>query len=149
MDKLQQVKAKLEEMKAKYNQERDEEENPLHSDGNGMYWSGFFTCLKEITSIVDSLPEESANEDLEEEIDAWCQNVITGLPIVKEAARHFADWQKQQMMKDAVHAIVDNPFRMEFPNIYPDYRELKDYCDKNGIKDDDKVKLIIIKEIIA
>lgn len=99
-----------------------------------------------LLSFIDSLQEEPVSEELEEEIDAWCQNVITGLPIVKEAARHFADWQKQQMMKDAVHAIVDSPFRMEFPNIYPDYRELKDYCDKNGIKDDDKVKLIIIKE---
>ena len=48
MDKLQQVKAKLEEMKAKYNQEHEEEEYPLHSNGYGMYWSGFFTCLKEI-----------------------------------------------------------------------------------------------------
>ena len=38
MDKLQQVKAKIEEMKAKYNQEHDEEEYPLHSEGNGMWW---------------------------------------------------------------------------------------------------------------
>ena len=59
MDKLQQVKAKLEEMKAKYNQEH-EEEYPLHSNGYGMYWSGFFTCLKEITSLVDAVEKESA-----------------------------------------------------------------------------------------
>ena len=60
MDKLQQVKAKLEEMKAKYNQEHEEEEYPLHSNGYGMYWSGFFTCLKEITSLVDAVEKESA-----------------------------------------------------------------------------------------
>ena len=101
MDKLQQVKAKLEEMKAKYNQERDEEENPLHSDGNGMYWSGFFTCLKEITSIVDSLPEESANEDLEEEIKDFFEERETwdseSQPSKEDIARHFANWQKKQM----------------------------------------------------
>lgn len=55
MDKLQQVKAKLEEMKAKYVLEREEEECPLHSEGYGMWWSGFFSCLKEVTSIVDAI----------------------------------------------------------------------------------------------
>ena len=69
MDKLQQVKAKLEEMKAKYNQEHEEEEYPLHSSGYGMYWSGFFTCLKEITSLVDSIEKEPASEDLQEDKD--------------------------------------------------------------------------------
>ena len=58
MDKLQQVKAKLEEIKAKYNREHDEEESPLHSEGNGMWWSGFFTCLKEVTSIIDVVEKE-------------------------------------------------------------------------------------------
>ena len=54
---------------------------------------------------------------------------------------------KQQITKNAVHAIVDYPFiGHDFPNIYPNYKELKDYCDKNGIKDNDKVKLIIIKD---
>ena len=55
MDKLQQVKAKLEEMKAKYNFERENEDNPNHSDGQGMFYSGFFTCLKEISLFVDTL----------------------------------------------------------------------------------------------
>ena len=59
MDKLQQIRAKLEEMKAKYNQEHDEEEFPLHSEGNGMWWSGFFTCLKEVTSIIDAVEKEA------------------------------------------------------------------------------------------
>lgn len=91
--------------------------------------------------------EESVSEELKDEIDAWCRTVITGLPIVKEAARHFADWQKQQMMKTAVHGDVDYPLiGHDFPNIYPNYRELKDYCDRHKIKDGDKVKLIIFKE---
>ena len=54
---------------------------------------------------------------------------------------------KRQIIKNAVHAIVDYPFiGHDFPNIFPDYRELKDYCDMKGIKDDDKVKLIIFKD---
>ena len=60
MDKLQQVKAKLEEIKAKYVLEHNEEEYPLHSNGYGMWWSGFFSCLKEITLIIDSVEKEPA-----------------------------------------------------------------------------------------
>ena len=58
-----------------------------------------------------------------------------------------ADWKKMQMMKDAVHGNVDYPLiGYDFPNIYPNYRELKEYCDRHKIKDGNKVKLIIIKE---
>lgn len=35
---LQQVKDKLEEMKSKYNQEHDDEDNPNYSDELGVYW---------------------------------------------------------------------------------------------------------------
>ncbi len=55
MDKLEQVKAKLEEMKAKYVLKHDEEgEDLLGSDGY-LWWSGFFSCLKEISFFVDNL----------------------------------------------------------------------------------------------
>ena len=60
MDKLQQVKAKLEEMKAKYVLEHEDEEYPLHSNGYGMWWSGFFSCLKVVTSTIDAVENESA-----------------------------------------------------------------------------------------
>lgn len=55
MDNFQQVKAKLEQMKAKYNFERESEDNPNHSDGWGMFYSGFFACLKEISFFVDNI----------------------------------------------------------------------------------------------
>ena len=47
-------------MKAKYVLEHEEEEYPLHSKGYGMWWSGFFSCLKEITSTIDAVEKESA-----------------------------------------------------------------------------------------
>lgn len=50
-------------------------------------------------------------------------------------------------LSDGVRGTIDYPFiGYDFPNIYPNYQELKDYCDKNGIKDKDKVRIIIIKE---
>lgn len=59
MNNLQRIKEKLQELVVKSNQERSEEDNPNYSDGFGMYWSGFCSCLKEIIPFVDSLSEES------------------------------------------------------------------------------------------
>ena len=53
-----------------------------------------------------------------------------------------------EVEEDAVHGTVDYPLiGCDFPNIYPNYKELKEYCDRKGIKDNDKVKLIIIKDM--
>lgn len=58
------------------------------------------------------------------------------------------DIDKEIDIEDAVHGTVDYPFiGHDFPNIYPNYKELKKYCDRKGIKDNDKVKLIIIKDM--
>lgn len=54
---------------------------------------------------------------------------------------------KEVDLENYVHGTVDYPIiGSDFPNIYPNYKELKDYCDKNRIMDNDKVKLIIVKE---
>lgn len=56
---------------------------------------------------------------------------------------------KEVDFETAAHGRIDYPFiGHDFPNIYPNYKELKDYCDKNGIKDEDKIKIIIIKDDI-
>lgn len=58
------------------------------------------------------------------------------------------DLEKEVDIEDAVHGTVDYPLiGCDFPNIYPNYKELKEYCDRKGIKDNDKVKLIIIKDM--
>ncbi len=57
------------------------------------------------------------------------------------------DLEKEADIEDAVHGTVDYPLiGCDFPNIYPNYKELKEYCDRKGIKDNDKVKLILIKD---
>ena len=54
---------------------------------------------------------------------------------------------KEVDLENFVKGRIDYPLiGYDFPNIYPNYKELKFYCDKNGIKDEDKVKIIIIKE---
>ena len=50
------------------------------------------------------------------------------------------DLEKDVDIEDAVHGTVDFPLiGCDFPNIYPNYKELKEYCDRKGIKDNDKV----------
>ena len=67
MNNIQRIKENLQELVIKSNQEHDDEDNPNHSDGYGMYWSGFFNCLKELIPYVDSLPEEPAKRYEDEE----------------------------------------------------------------------------------
>jgi hypothetical protein len=55
---------------------------------------------------------------------------------------------KEVDLENAVKGRIDYPLiGVDFPNIYPNYKELKDYCDKNGIKDEDEVKIIIAKTL--
>ena len=59
----------------------------------------------------------------------------------------YISFEAAKLLKDAVCATIDYPIiGSDFPNIYPNYRELKDYCDRHNIKDNDKVKIIIVKE---
>ena len=54
---------------------------------------------------------------------------------------------KCHLIKNGVDSTIDYPtIGYDYPNIIPDYKQLKDYCDKHGIKDDDYVKVILIKE---
>jgi hypothetical protein len=90
------------------------------------------------------LGEEPVNEDLEEELSAYVNsekylnNIGTsGLLLI---ARHFADWQKQQMMAKAVDGHVGQ-------TINGMLRALSDETFGDmGFTAGDKVKLIIIKE---
>ena len=106
--------------------------------------------LRRLLSFIDTLPEnapnsvgleEAVSEDLEKEIIRW-EDSFKHNPAsmgYKETARHFANWQKQQMMKDAVDGTLD---MMSFPLHM--WVELSRPID--GGKDGDKVKIITVKE---
>jgi hypothetical protein len=69
---------------------------------------------------------------------ATCRNILSFLNTLEV---------KEVDLENSVKGRIDYPLiGYDFPNIYPNYKELKDYCDKNGIKDEDKLKIIIIKE---
>lgn len=120
--------------------------NPMEKDYNRELT---YPVIDKVKFVKGILQQERPSEDLETEIQYYIeQRKLSDVGfLVPAIARHFANWQQEQMMKDAVHATVDYPFiGHDFPNIYHNYRELKDYCDKNGIKDNAKVKLIIIED---
>lgn len=100
----------------------------------------------EVTKASDQ--EEPVSEDLEEELDRYLPSVFnkdmdggnprftTWFKALRKTALHFAIWQKQQIMKDAVDAFIyKGGIRLkEWP--------LPEKCGKHL----DPVKVIIIKK---
>ena len=90
-----------------------------------------------ILDFIDSLPEH--NEDLEEELHSWMRKNCddNGFFNQLELAHHFAEWQREQMMKDAVEAESRT-----FSNTHGTFLHIKEGL---PTKDGDKAKIIILK----
>lgn len=130
------------------------------------YREGLIAAYQTIKAFIDSLPEESASEDLEEEIDRFAKTVVPSRSktITKNnislCAKHFAHWQHGKDFDDLLQS------EMKFPKEFYekgrfDMREemMKDAVDgeywdgsiyldnrPTEYKDGDKVKIIIVKE---
>ena len=87
--------------------------------------------------------EEHESDEFEKEVERWRKEKGADNIRYYECARHFADWQKQQMMKDAVDAKVTGAGSREGSILLAAefFAENVPVC-KYG----DKVKLIIVKE---
>lgn len=104
------------------------------------YWKAQKHLCKRLLSFLDTLEVEEVGEfvsnDLEEEITRC---IVDEDMNFAEVARHFAQWQKQQLMKDAVDAVV-------LTGAVIVEREIMNKILKHlGLKTGDKFKLIIIK----
>lgn len=98
------------------------------------------------------IEEESASEVLEEEFYRFIDEE-EGIPKMcntreciawgVDIASHFVEWQKQQMMKDAVEAEVFVDYNINFG--YGSLTANID-LDEQHLKEGDKVKIIIVKE---
>ena len=98
MDKIQKIKQEIERLK--------------HSTPNA-YDLNRFMLLEEIESFIDSIPEESTSEDLEEEIDRyysdWQFDDDTIYEDMRDICRHFAEWQKQKDLEDSLKSDMTMP----------------------------------------
>ena len=94
--------------------------------------------LSNVERTVKNWKEEPVSEDFETEWKEYFKyrgNMAT--VNIKDLARHFAEWQKQQMMAKAVDGEIG----------YWNIRGLSVNMDlPRTLEEDDKVKLIIIKE---
>lgn len=117
---------------------------------------GYKNALKDILKFIDSLPEEPASKDLEEEIKETL-NRKYGCKVTEgsdiwftrqyqedfERLSHIANWQKERMMKDAIDCKIEQEYYNPNIEIY-----LIAYIhDREDLKRGDKVKVIIIKEV--
>lgn len=93
--------------------------------------------------------KEPVSEDLEAEIKkAFLNNECSvtdavSLSAFTRIARHFVNWQKEQMMKDVMPCVLEwyDGFVLNFTE-----EQLNDVVTKNNINIGDKVKVIVIKE---
>ena len=102
-----------------------------------------------VTKISDQ--EVPISDDLNDEIRKYFLS-YKGYPHVmdetereiKKAIIYFANWQKQQMMKDAIDGDID--FYEHGPIICMNPSGILSVVEKYHLQQDDKVKVIIIKE---
>ena len=88
------------------------------------------------------IQEEPASEDLEEATNNYCLNARKGYPRVKDETDRYicsafkagAQWQKEQMMKEAIDGIAR-----------PDDSEIWCKLASFNLKDGEKVKIVIVK----
>lgn len=99
--------------------------------------------LDELIAYIDSMPEETASEDLGHLVISLEETIGTSphsREVIKEHLQKAAEWQKQQMMKNAVEGLVcghnDNT---------PAWIDLS-IKNKPNVNVGDKVKIIIVKE---
>lgn len=143
-DKVQKIREEVERL---YNQSLADENRQsgrgLERAANVSY--GKSRACDELIYFIDSLQEEPISEDLEEAIKvcsekAMLHKAYTRSPIFSEEdyAKGFVDgkdWQKQQLMKQAIEVQVN-----------PLLGETVVGCKVSGYEVGEKVKIIIIKE---
>lgn len=89
---------------------------------------------------------ETREDALMQEVQRYYSYITSEQPtlsILTNIARHFANWQKEQIMKDAVagHCFVD-PIYGEVMFVQTDKFE-----NKQGFKHGDNCKVMVLKEL--
>lgn len=113
------------------------------------------SIASKVFSELHSRPqEEPVSEDFEKEMDNYIPTVFskdmdsgeprftTWFRALRKTARHFADWQKQQMTQGALNGY----YNCGTIEVEDSYSSIIHKMKKLGILFGDKVKLIIIKE---
>lgn len=99
-----------------------------------------------ISILLDSMQEKLVSKELEEEIKRYLHKVYDRDTTVSDVARHFAKWQKEQMMAKAIDGDVTFDYYGDDDKTYGCIAHDSFCLEDFGLKDRDKVKMILIKE---
>lgn len=144
MSNIEKIRQEIERRIGSVNEKQDA--NPAMPKYRWYMYEGMKEAFIDMKYFIDSLPEEKPSEDLEEAVENYIAPIENdeGLDYInfngkdiKDAFIAGAEWQKEQMMKDAVEGDYDCQYMT--PAVF-----LDKYLD--GIKDGDKVRIIIVKE---
>ena len=133
-------------LRNEFYQKWQEVPHEVYDENRGTYkakYEAFDKALELLTpSIVSPQPKASINKNLEEEVEKYIkENGFDGLDTIEEVkyiAHYFANWQKEQIKKNAIEAYVD---QVEYPG--STWIQLSE--NPKDLKDGD-VKIYIIKE---
>lgn len=136
MSNIEKIRQEIERLKA--------ENRNIRCQHNENYCIGYDDAFNDLLPVIDSLPEEKLSEDLNDEIKKFIEEYgyerDEDKLLIAIVARHFAEWQKEQMMKDAVEGEIQ--MRYSGSLCAKTIRVINEDKFKLG----DKVKIIIVKE---
>ena len=146
----QEIERRIENLKFSIENNAFTKELKLDLEGN-------ITTLNSLLQFINSIPEEPASEDLEEEIKSWIPAHIEGgdeymrkvaIEWSEIVARHFAEWgrnhfeDKSEMVCEETTIVNDWQYGKD-----PDHAIIPAIHQRiEGFNVGDKVKIIIVKE---
>ena len=108
-----------------------------------------------VVKVVNEQLGKSANSDLESEIEIIRKYYFINSDFdkaeldgrtISNIARHFANWQKQQIMKDAMEGVITFDYYGDGDKTYGCVAHDSFCLEDRGLRDCDKVKIIVVKE---
>lgn len=146
-------KEKYEALVAEIEHQKEETSIGLNEWENGEE-HGRMDVINALQEKIKSMQGKPANDDLEKEVYEHLWKGRMGADVSKpiyfsydellEVASHFTNWQKQQLMKDAVDGWIEEPECLLWRVISVNLES--DFVLKNKLQDGEPVKVIIIKE---
>lgn len=113
-------------------------------------------CAYAIAGVISTnaqVKEEPVSDDLEGEINrylsTWSTSKDNGIVFCEKMARHFAAWQKEQLMAKAVDGVVHRFDGCGVASVHyndPNGIPMAYFIPSEGLSAGDKVKIITIKE---
>lgn len=153
MSNLDKIRQEIERRRLHLNKEA--EKYQALNNGYSQNCYGARDALRDLENFIDSLQQEQPSEDLEkyasragfdyvDDIESKYPNHRWNDHDVEFAYRDGiiagAEWQKEQMLKAAVEGVMIDSLRVQI------MAPLNAVIQREGLKDGDKMKILIVKE---